>query len=80
MQTIQMDLSQQQDIFSEFFSAFFEFPLNFQHFQKKITLIFCVFPKLPTAKDVLREMSKRSCSRGPVDRRQGRRVETLIQS
>ena len=54
MQTIQMHLSQKQNVFSEFFSEFFEFPLNFEHFQKKMTLIAYVFPKLPTTKDVLR--------------------------
>ena len=54
MQTIQMNLSQKQKIFSEFFSAFFESALNFEHFQKNMTLIPYVFPKLPTTKDVLR--------------------------
>ena len=53
MQTIQMHLSQKQNIFSEFFSAFFESELNFEHFQKKMTLIAYVFPKLPTTKHVL---------------------------
>ena len=48
MQTIQKHLSQKQKIFSEFFSAFFEFALNFEHFQKKMTLMAYVFPKLPT--------------------------------
>ena len=48
MQTIQMLLSQKQNIFSEFFSAFFESALNFKHFQKKMTPIAYVFPKLPT--------------------------------
>ena len=54
MQTIQMHLSQKQNYFSEFFLAFFESALNFEHFQKKMTLIAYVFPKLPTTKDVLR--------------------------
>ena len=54
METIQMHLSQEQKFFSEFFSAFFEFALNFEHFQRKMTLIADVFPKLPTTKDVLR--------------------------
>ena len=54
MQTIQMDLSQKQNLFSEFFSAFFKSALNFEHFQNKITLIAYVFPKLRTTKDVLR--------------------------
>ena len=54
MQTIQMHLSQKQSIFSCFFSAFFKSPLNFEHFQKTMTLIASVFPKLPTPKDLLR--------------------------
>ena len=35
MQTIQMLLSQKQNIFSEFFLAFLESAFNFEHFQKK---------------------------------------------
>ena len=35
MQTTQMHLSQKQNIFSQFFSAFFESALNFENFQKK---------------------------------------------
>ena len=54
MQTIQMHLSQKQNNFSEFFAAFLESALNFEHFQIKMTLIAFVFPKLPTTKDVLR--------------------------
>ena len=54
MQTIQMHLSQKPRILPELFCAFFEFVLNFELFQKKITLIAYVFPKLPTTKDVLR--------------------------
>ena len=54
MQTIQNHLSQKQNIISQFFAAFFEFGLNFEHFQKKMTLIAYVFPKLPTTKHVLR--------------------------
>ena len=80
MQTIQMHLSQKQKIFSYFFSAFFESALIYEHFQKKMTLIAYVFPKLPTTKDVLRQKSKRSCLRGPLDIRHGKRAEALIQS
>ena len=54
MQKNQMHLSQKQNIFSKFFSAFFESALNFEHFQKKMTLIAYVFSKLRTTKDVLR--------------------------
>ena len=54
MQTIHMHLSQKPKIFSELFCAFFEFVLNFEHFQTKMTRIAYVFPKLSTTKDVLR--------------------------
>ena len=74
-----MHLSQKQNIFSQFFSAFFESALKFEHFQKKMTLIAYVFPKLPTTKNVLRQMSKSSRFREPVDLRHGKRAEALIQ-
>ena len=74
-----MHLSQKQKISSEFFSAFFKSELNSEHFQKKMTLIAYVFPKLPTTKNLLRQMSKSSRFREPVDRRQGKWGEALIQ-
>ena len=80
MHTIQMHFSQKQNIFSPFFAAFFESALNFEHFQKKMTLIAYVFPKLPTTKNVLRQMSKSSRFREPYDRLHGKWAEALIQS
>ena len=80
MHTIQMHLSQKQKIFCQFFSAFFKSALNFEHFQKKMTLIAYVFPKLPTTKNLLRQMSKSSRFRESVDRRHGKWAEELIQS
>ena len=80
MQTIQMHLPQKKKVFSQLFAAFFEFALNFGHFQRKMTLIAYVFPKLPTTKDVLREITKNSRLRGPLDMRHGKRTEALIQS
>ena len=50
LQTLQILLSQKQKTFSEFFSAFLKSTLNFEHFQKKMTLIADVFPKLPSPK------------------------------
>ena len=79
MHTIQMHLSQKEKSFSEIFSAFFESALNFEHFQKKRTFIAHVFSKLPTTKNVLRQMSKSSRFREPLDRRHGKRAEALIQ-
>ena len=74
-----MPLTQNQKIFSEFFSAFFKSALNFEHFQKKMTVIAYVFPKLPTTKNVLRQMSKSFRFRETVDRQHGKRAEALIQ-
>ena len=79
MHTIQMYLSQKQKIFSEFFFAFFKSALNFEHFQKKMTLIAYAFPKLTTTKNVLRQMPKSSRFREPLDKRHGKRAEALIQ-
>ena len=80
MHTIQMHLCKKQKIFCEFFSAFFESELNSEHFQKKRMFIAYVFPKLPTTKILLRQMSKSSRFREPVDSRHGRWAEALIQS
>ena len=79
MHTIQMHLSQKQKIFSEFFCAFFESALNCKQFQKKMMLTAFVFPKLPTTKNVLRQMSKSSRFREPLDRQHGKWAEALIQ-
>ena len=53
-QPIQILLSQKQKTFSEFFSAFLKFTLNFADFQKKMTLIAHLFPKLPSTIKVIR--------------------------
>ena len=47
-----MQLSEKLETFSPFFIAFFESALNFEHFEKKISLIAQVFLKLYTPKDV----------------------------
>ena len=53
-QPIQILLSEKQQTFSEFFSAFLKSTLNFQHFQNKMTLIADVFPQLQCPKMVIR--------------------------
>ena len=52
-ETIQMHLSQKQNILSQFFSTFFESALNFEHFQTKMTLIAYVFQKFRPRKTTL---------------------------
>ena len=47
---IQMQLSQKQKDFSQFFAAFLKSILNFEYFEKKMTLTDFVFPRLQTPK------------------------------
>ena len=44
-----MQLSPNQKIFAEFFSAFPSFTYNFEYFEKGMSLIDCLFLKLYTA-------------------------------
>ena len=44
-----------------------------------MNLIAYVFPKLRTPKDVVREMPKKSCFRGSIERQSGKRAKTLFQ-
>ena len=53
-QPIQILLYEKQNNFSEFFSPFLKSTLNFVDFQKEMTLIADVFPKLPSQKKVIR--------------------------
>ena len=61
IETIQKHLFQKRNILSEFFSAFFESALNFEHFQTKMILIGYVFAELPTPKNSLDK-----CLKAPV--------------
>ena len=49
---VQMQLSEKPKTFPQFFIAFLESALNFEHFEKKMSLIAPVFLKLLTPKDV----------------------------
>ena len=45
-----------------------------------MTIIAYVFPKLQTAKYVVRQMSKKSCFRRPFDKQNGKWSQTLMKS
>ena len=75
-QRIQIQLSQKQKTFLNFFFAFLKSALNFKHLIKKMTLIADVFPEIPAAKKMVRLISKKPCFRGDLERPQGKRVET----
>ena len=53
---------------------------NFEHFETNMTLIANVFRKLQTAKDVAKQMSKKSLFRTPFKKRHGKRFQTLLKS
>ena len=54
LQPLEILLSQKQKTFSQFLSPFLKSTLNFEDFQKNMTLIADVFPKLPSPKIVIR--------------------------
>ena len=45
-----------------------------------MALIPDVFREIPAPKNMVREMSKKPCFRGPLDGKRGKWVETLLQS
>ena len=57
-ESIQMQLPKMLKAFSEHFAQFVQSTSNFQHFQKKMTLVAFVFSKLPTVKDTVTQMFK----------------------
>ena len=79
-QPIRTALSQKYTTFSKFFLAFSKSTLNLEIFQKKMTLIADLFPKLRTPKNVVRYMSEKSRFKLPFDRKHGKRVQTLFPS
>ena len=75
---IRSQLSQKQQTFPKFFLTFSKSTLNFEHFQKKMTLLADLFLKLRTPEKGVRYMSKKSRFKGPFDRQHGKRVQTLL--
>ena len=63
-----MELSKKQKSFCQFFATFSKSISNFEHFEKKkMTLQAFVFPKVRTANDVVRSMSKKTRFRRPFE-------------
>ena len=77
-QSIQMQLSQKQILFSEFFSQHLKSSLNFEHFQKKMNLIADVFPNFRTPKNVVSSVSKKSRFRELFQKQHVKCVETVF--
>ena len=79
-QRIQMQVYHKQKTFSSFFSTLLKSRLNFQHFQKNLTLITNVFPKLRTRKEALKEASKKCRLVVPFDEQHGKGAQTHFKS
>ena len=71
-QRIQIQLSQKQKTFSQFFLHFWNLVEIWNIFDKKMTLIAGVFPKLRTPKNMVRSMPKKSRFRGSVEKQHGK--------
>ena len=77
---IQMQLSQKQRKFSQYFTAFLKSTLNFEYFEQKDDRHrFCI-SDITDSENVVRWMSKNSCFRGPFHKQLGKRVRTLLKS
>ena len=60
-----MQLSQQEKSFSELLPPLFETTLNFEHFQKKMTLIADIVSKLGTPKNMINKSLNSPVSEDP---------------
>ena len=67
-----MKFSQERNTFSQFFFEFLISILNFEQLPKKIALVTDVFLEIKVPKNMITQMSKKPCFRGPLDRQQGK--------
>ena len=77
-QPIQMQVSKKEKTFFDFFAAFLKSSLNFEYFQKNMTVIAEVFPKLRSPKNKVRSKSKKSTSKGSFGKQHGKRAQTSL--
>ena len=77
-QRIPIELSLKKKTFSRFYPSFLKSSLNLEHFQKKMTLIADVFPKLRTPKNMVKSMPKKSRFKGSVEKQHGKCAQTLL--
>ena len=79
-QEIEMELSKKQKLFVNLFLHFWNLDQIFNIFDKKMTIVANLFPRLRTAKDVARYMSKISRFRRPFNKQPGKRSQTQLKS
>ena len=71
-----MQLFQKRKTFSRYFSSVLKSRLIFQHFQKKLTVIANVFPKLWTRKEALKQVSKKCAFTVTTEKQDGKDHQT----
>ena len=75
---IQMQLSQKQKTFCQFFTPFLKSRWNFEHFDKKDDVHrFCNF-EITDSENVVRKMSKEPRFREPFDKQHGKRADCFL--
>ena len=77
-QPIQMQLSQKEKTFSNFFSAFLKSSLNFEHFLKKgDPHCWCIF-EITDPENLVRSLPKKSRFKGSFQKQHGKWAQTLL--
>ena len=77
---IQMQLSQKQKTFSQFFAAFLKFSLNFKYFEKKHDPHRFFFSEITDSGNLIRKMSKKSRFRETFDKQHGKRAQGQLRA
>ena len=77
---IQMKLPLKSKTFSHFFIPFLETKSNFKHSVLKMIVILTLFRKLPTIKDLVRQLSKNHFFRALFDSEHVKGSQTLVES
>ena len=77
---IQMQLSQKQKTFSQFFAAFLKCRLKFKYFEKKDHPHRFCLSEITDSENVVRYITKKSCFRGPFNKQSGKGVQGLLKS
>ena len=77
---IQMQLSQKEIFFYQFFTPFLKSRLNFEYFEKKDDHHWYCIYELTDSENVVRWMSKKCRFRGPFDKQHGKGAKELLKS
>ena len=80
MMPIQMQLTQKQKTFSEFFAEFLKSRLNFEHFEDKADPHKFWISEITDSENMVRYISKKSRFRGCFDKQHCKRAQALLKS